>query len=52
MRIHRSILVSLDAIAEVQPCGGGEHVVILRSGEELSLGRSYLEHLTRAVGRA
>ena len=47
-RIHRSIIVNLDAIAEVQACGGGEHVVVLRSGEELSLGRSYLEHLTRA----
>ena len=51
LRIHRSIIVSLDAIAEVQACGGGEHVVILRSGEELSLGRSYLESLTRVVQR-
>ncbi|HEY2513687.1 MAG TPA: response regulator [Polyangiaceae bacterium] len=47
VRIHRSIIVNLDAVAEVQACGGGEHVVVLRSGEELSLGRSYLEHVTR-----
>ena len=41
VRIHRSIVVNLDAVAEIQSDGGGECVVVLRSGKELSLGRTY-----------
>jgi two-component system LytT family response regulator len=45
VRIHRSIIVNLDAIAEIQSCGGGEFIVVLRSGKELPLGRTYRETL-------
>jgi hypothetical protein len=41
IRIHRSVIVNLDAVAEIQNCGNGEHVVILRNGKELPLGRTY-----------
>jgi two-component system LytT family response regulator len=44
-RIHRSILVNLNAVAEMQSCGGGEHIIVLRSGKELPLGRTYRENL-------
>ena len=49
VRIHRSTIVNLDAVAEIQACGGGEHVVVLRGGQELSLGRSYFESLAQAI---
>ena len=49
VRIHRSIIVNLDAIAEIQSCGGGEYIVVLRSGKELPLGRTYREALSRLV---
>ena len=41
MRIHRSVIVNLSMVQEIQPCGGGEFVVILRTGRELPLGRTY-----------
>ncbi len=41
MRIHRSVIVNLAMVQEIQPCGGGEFVVILRTGRELPLGRTY-----------
>ena len=43
IRIHRSVIVNLDAILEIQNCGGGEYIVVLRSGKELPLGRTYRE---------
>ncbi len=52
LRIHRSIVVNVDAIAEVQACGGGEYLVVLRNGTELSLGRSYLENLRAYLDRS
>jgi two-component system LytT family response regulator len=41
VRIHRSIVVNLDAVSEIQSDGGGEYVAVLRSGKELPLGRTY-----------
>src|SRR4029077_19183715 len=41
VRIHRSLIVNLDAVLEQQSCGGGEYIVILRNGKELPLGRTY-----------
>jgi two-component system LytT family response regulator len=49
IRIHRSIIVNLDAVAELQSCGGGEYVVLLRSGKELPLGRTYRENLDNHI---
>jgi two-component system, LytTR family, response regulator len=50
VRIHRSVIVNLDAVAEIQNCGNAEHVVILRSGKELPLGRTYRERLDSVIG--
>jgi two-component system LytT family response regulator len=51
IRIHRSVIVNVDAIAEIQNCGGGEHIVVLRSGKELPVGRTYREALDGLVGK-
>ena len=41
LRIHRSIIVNLSRVKELQPLFHGEYVVRLRDGTELSSGRSY-----------
>jgi len=52
VRIHRSIIVNLDAIREQQGYGGGEFIVILRNGKELPLGRTYRDTLDNLVKRS
>jgi two-component system LytT family response regulator len=47
LRIHRSLIVNVGRIKELQPAGHGEYVVVLRSGERLQSGRSYHEKLKR-----
>ena len=49
LRVHRSIIVNIDAVAEVQRCGSGEYIVLLRNGRELPLGRSYRERLNELL---
>jgi two-component system, LytTR family, response regulator len=44
-RIHRSILVNLDRVREVQPWFHGDAVAILRDGTKLSVSRTYREQL-------
>jgi two-component system LytT family response regulator len=43
LRIHRSLIVNVGRIKELQPAGHGEYVVVLRSGVRLQSGRSYHE---------
>ena len=48
VRIHRSTMVSVDRIRELQPAFHGDFVVILRDGTQLAMSRGYrakLEHL-------
>lgn len=42
-RVSRSAIVQLDAIAQIEASGGGEHVVTLHNGTKLSLTRSLRE---------
>ena len=44
-RVHRSAIVNLDRVREVQFLFRGEHVVILHDGTKLKLSRSRLEKL-------
>jgi two-component system LytT family response regulator len=41
VRIHRSIVVNLDAIASVEPHFHGEYVLTLRTGQRLQSSRTY-----------
>jgi two-component system, LytTR family, response regulator len=41
VRIHRSAIVNLDRVRELQPWFSGDYVVILTTGEKLRLSRSY-----------
>ncbi len=47
VRIHRSLIVNADRIRKLLPCHGSEYVVVLRSGKELPLGRSYRQQVER-----
>ena len=50
-RIHRSAIVQLDKIKELQPWFHGEYRIILHSGAELMLSRNYRENLQEALGK-
>ncbi len=41
LRIHRSRIVNLDAVRELQPWFHGEYAVILNDGSKLTMSRSY-----------
>ena len=51
-RIHRSTLVNVDRIRELQPMFHGDYVVILRDGTELTLSRTYRRNLPERFGEA
>lgn len=50
MRIHRSTIVNIDHIKNIEPWFTGEYVVRMNSGKELTLTRSYRDNLRRLVG--
>ena len=45
LRVHRSAIVNLDRIKELQPWFRGDYRIILRSGTELTLTKSHREKL-------
>lgn len=52
LRIHRSTIVKIDRIKELQPWFHGEYRVILEGGKQLMLSRNYRAKLQSAVGNA
>ena len=44
-RIHRSRIVNMERIQELQPWLNGEYAVLLRTGTRLTLSRGYREKL-------
>jgi two-component system LytT family response regulator len=51
VRIHRSAIVRLDFIQELQPWFHGEYRVILQDGTQLTLSRNYRDRLQEALGK-
>jgi len=51
VRIHRSTIVNIERVKELQPMFKGEYVVVLFDGTELSLSRGYRDHLEAMLGR-
>ena len=47
LRIHRSSLVNIDRIKELQPLFNGDYIVILQNDTELNLSRNYNDRLQR-----
>jgi two-component system LytT family response regulator len=50
VRIHRSRIVNINRIRELQPLDGGESLVILDGGTRLRLSRGYRDHLHQRLG--
>lgn len=51
VQIHRSTVVRLAAVRELQPWFHGDYIAILHSGEKLRLSRSYRDSVARVLGR-
>jgi two-component system, LytTR family, response regulator len=49
VRVHRSTIVNLERIRELQPAFHGDYVIILRDGQELALSRSCRERLEESL---
>jgi len=48
-RIHRSVIVNVRKIRELQPCNRGEYMVVLKDGKQLSCSRSYRAKLQQLI---
>lgn len=47
VRVHRSAIVNLDAVREVQPWFGGDYVAIMETGDHVKVSRTYRDSLLR-----
>jgi two-component system, LytTR family, response regulator len=45
VRVHRSSIVRVDRVAELQPWSHGDYVIVLRGGERVRLSRRYRDRL-------
>lgn len=45
VRIHRRIIVAVDAMRELQPWFGGDQIMILKDGTKLRVSRNFREHV-------
>ncbi|MGZ7041201.1 MAG: LytR/AlgR family response regulator transcription factor [Thermoanaerobaculia bacterium] len=51
IRIHRSIIINVAHIAEIQPFFGGGYVALLKSGARVTVQRQYRSRLMQALER-
>jgi two-component system, LytTR family, response regulator len=49
VRIHRSLIVNINRIRELQPCDNGEYIAVLKSGKALSCSRGCRSELQRLI---
>jgi two-component system, LytTR family, response regulator len=52
VRVHRSAIINIDAIAEIRTLFHGDFSIVLRNGTEIPLGRTYREKLEGLLGRS
>ncbi|HXZ28207.1 MAG TPA: response regulator [Terriglobales bacterium] len=50
VRIHRSTIVNLSRIKELQSSSGGDYVVVMNGGARLTLSRSFRDRLSGVLG--
>jgi two-component system LytT family response regulator len=50
VRIHRSTIVNLERVAELQPLFHGDYAVLLLDGTQLTLSRGYRHNLSERFG--
>jgi two-component system, LytTR family, response regulator len=51
VRVHRSAIVQVDRIVELQPSFHGDFSIVLKDGSRLTLSRSYRDRVARVLGR-
>jgi len=51
VRVHRSVIVNLDRIKSLRPLFNGDHLIILKNGQELNLSRTYHDKLMKLLAR-
>lgn len=51
VRIHRTAIVNIDEVKELQPLFHGEYQVVLRDGTQLTLSRGYRDRLQEVIGK-
>jgi len=49
VRIHRSTIVNLDRVREMQPWFRGEQVLMLKDGTQLNVGRNFRVRLLQVI---
>jgi two-component system LytT family response regulator len=52
IRVHRSSVVNIDSIFELQPISHGEFELILKNGHRLRVSRTYRAHLEKRLGQS
>jgi len=52
LRIHRSIIINLERVKELQPWFHGDYVVIMQDGKQLTSSRNYREQLRKLLGKS
>lgn len=52
VRIHRSTIVNIGKIKELQPCDSGEYIAVLKNGKGLSCSRTYRNQLQQLIDKA
>ena len=50
IRIHKSTVVNVERVKEVQPWLGGDYVAILSDGRQLKVSRTFAQNLLRPLG--
>ncbi len=50
VRIHRSTIVNLDRVREIQPWFRGEQTLIMKDGTQLSVGRAFRDKMLQVAG--
>src|SRR6266550_3865056 len=50
-RIHRSVIVNVERIRELQPLFSGEYSILLEDGTKLTLSRNYKDKLFELLGK-
>jgi two-component system LytT family response regulator len=50
VRVHRSAIVRIDRIDEIEPVASGEYVLRLRGGKTIAAARTYRQRLLHALG--
>ena len=52
VRIHRSVIVNITRVREIQPWFQGDYVLILKNGKRLMSGRAYRDVVRRFIVRS